>query len=171
MNHPGGRTIPHGTRTRAEVERWYGLHGPALAAYAAALLGDRSAADDVVQQVFLRLLAGEVPAPEDPRPYLFGAVRNVAMNFRRGERREAARRQASPMFDAPPESQEARVALEEAIDGLPAEQREIVMLRVWGEMTIEEAAGVAGIPPNTAASRYRYALAKLRERMAPFAGE
>ena len=46
---------------------------------------------------------------------------------------------------------------------LPAEQREVVVMKVWGEMTLEEMAQVLEIPVNTVASRYRYALGKLRE--------
>jgi hypothetical protein len=49
--------------------------------------------------------------------------------------------------------------------------REIMILRAWGEMTFEEAAAVLDISPNTAASRYRYALAKLKERLKPLAKE
>jgi RNA polymerase sigma-70 factor (ECF subfamily) len=54
---------------------------------------------------------------------------------------------------------------------LPDEQREIVLLRVWGQMTFEEAATALDISPNTAASRYRYALVKLKERLQPLAKE
>ena len=46
-----------------------------------------------------------------------------------------------------------------------------MILRVWGEMTFEETAAVLDISPNTAASRYRYALAKLKERLKPLAKE
>jgi RNA polymerase sigma-70 factor (ECF subfamily) len=54
---------------------------------------------------------------------------------------------------------------------LPDEQREITILRVWGQMTLEEAAAVLDISPNTAASRYRYALSKLKERLKPLSQE
>ena len=54
--------------------------------------------------------------------------------------------------------------LEKALADLPEEQREVVVLRVWGEMTLQAAADVLDVPLNTAASRYRYALDKLRQR-------
>jgi RNA polymerase sigma factor (sigma-70 family) len=55
------------------------------------------------------------------------------------------------------------IALQSALRRLPDEQREIVVLRVWGQLTFEEAAAIIGVSPNTAASRYRYGLAKLKE--------
>jgi RNA polymerase sigma-70 factor (ECF subfamily) len=63
------------------------------------------------------------------------------------------------------------LAIQSALGDLPEEQREIVVLRVWGQLTFEEAALALDIPANTAASRYRYALAKLKERLQPLAKE
>jgi RNA polymerase sigma-70 factor (ECF subfamily) len=62
---------------------------------------------------------------------------------------------------------DAALALQEAMRALPEEQMEIVVMRIWGGMTLEEAAETIGVPLNTAASRYRYALAKLREQLKP----
>ena len=50
---------------------------------------------------------------------------------------------------------------------LPEDQRQVVVLHVWGEFTFSQTAEVLGISSNTAASRYRYALANLRELMLP----
>jgi RNA polymerase sigma-70 factor (ECF subfamily) len=57
------------------------------------------------------------------------------------------------------------LAVEQAMATLPSEQREVVVLHIWGGLTFQEVAGVLAIPANTAASRYRYALSKLRETM------
>jgi RNA polymerase sigma-70 factor (ECF subfamily) len=67
--------------------------------------------------------------------------------------------------------EEVGLALQSALRELPEEQRAIIVLRVWGQMTIEEAALALDISPNTAASRYRYGLAKLKERLEPLAKE
>ena len=56
-------------------------------------------------------------------------------------------------------------AIEIALGCLPAEQREVLVLKIWGELTFEEIARQLGVPPNTAASRYRYALAALRREL------
>jgi RNA polymerase sigma-70 factor, ECF subfamily len=55
--------------------------------------------------------------------------------------------------------------LQKALGDLPEEQREVVMMRIWSGMTLEEIGTATGVTPNTAASRYRYALDKLRERL------
>ena len=147
--------------TNDDVQGLYRQFGPALLAYGASLLGDRAAAEDVLHQVFLEML-GKISMPQEPRPYLFRAVRNRALNSRRGSERLTAldhhewlvRTEATML---------AAIAIEKAMRELPAEQREVVVMKVWGEMTLEEMAQVLEIPVNTVASRYRYALGKLRE--------
>ena len=57
--------------------------------------------------------------------------------------------------------------IEAALQRLPAEQREVLVLKIWNELTFEQIAETLGIPPNTAASRYRYALAALRKELKP----
>lgn len=148
---------------RGEAHRWYDEHGPALLAYAAALLRDPSAAEDVLHQVFLQLLRGRVAISGDPAPYLFRAVRNTALNHLRGQSREVELADGGVWLESPDGSRETSLALQSALKALPDEQREMVVLKVWGQMTFEEAANVVGISPNTAASRYRYGLEKLKE--------
>ncbi|MEI8197916.1 MAG: sigma-70 family RNA polymerase sigma factor, partial [Phycisphaerae bacterium] len=53
--------------------------------------------------------------------------------------------------------------LENALRRLPPEQREVIQLKFYEQLTFAQIADILGIPPNTAASRYRYALAHLRE--------
>jgi RNA polymerase sigma-70 factor (ECF subfamily) len=59
----------------------------------------------------------------------------------------------------------ARVA--RALAEIPGEQREVAVLKVYGQLKFREIADTLGIPMNTAQSRYRYALAALRKRLAP----
>ena len=148
---------------REDVRRLYEEHGRALLAYASALLRDPSAAQDVLHQVFLKLLAGRAAIDGPPAPYLFRAVRNAALNHIRGQSREVELDEAVLWLESPAVSRETIVALQSALQRLPLEQREVVVLHVWGQLTFDEAAAIAGISPNTAASRYRYALEKLRE--------
>jgi RNA polymerase sigma-70 factor (ECF subfamily) len=54
------------------------------------------------------------------------------------------------------------VRLEQALRALPAEQREVISLKVDGGLTFAEIAALLGVSANTAASRYRYALEKMR---------
>ena len=61
---------------------------------------------------------------------------------------------------------ERRAAVEAALRRLPEAQREVLVLKVWGELSFPQIAATLDIPTNTAASRYRYALARLREELA-----
>jgi RNA polymerase sigma-70 factor (ECF subfamily) len=143
--------------------RWYDEQGRALLAYASALLRDPSAAEDVLHQVFLNLLRGRAAIDGDPKGYLFRAVRNTALNHMRGQSREVELADGGVWLESADGSAETSIALQSALKALPDEQREIVVLKTWGQLTFEEAAAVVGISPNTAASRYRYGLEKLKE--------
>jgi len=141
----------------------YERHGRALLAYACALLRDPSAAEDVLHQVFLNVLRGRAAINGDPVPYLFRAIRNTALNHIRGQSREVELAGAGVWLESPDGRTEESLALQSALATLPAEQREVVVLKIWGQLTFEEAAAVIGVSPNTAASRYRYGLEKLKE--------
>ena len=80
-----------------------------------------------------------------------------------------SRRRSSPAQD--PDELAFQAALESALAELPPEQREAVHLKAWGGFTFEEIASALGISPNTAASRYRYGLDKLRTRLRPLYDE
>jgi RNA polymerase sigma-70 factor (ECF subfamily) len=54
---------------------------------------------------------------------------------------------------------------------LPAEQKEVLVMKIWGDLTFQQIADALDIPPGTAASRYRYALDALREEMKPGASQ
>ena len=149
-------------RERAElVGRLYDEHGASLYRYALMLLADHAAAEDAVQQVFAAVM--RQPAIANPAHYLRRAVRNECYSVLR-------RRVSQPVLDRPllePITTEAvsadeRIALERAIVALPPEQREVIHLHVFEGMTFQEAADAAGESINTMASRYRYALEKLR---------
>ncbi len=120
-------------------------------------------AEDALQDVFLSLVdRGRGVASIERLPaYLFGVARNIAA-------RRLRRRQTNSTNPGMPASPRTRhnmtegLALREAVRELPPEQAEVVVLKVWQEMTFAEISAVLDISPNTAASRYRYALAKLR---------
>jgi RNA polymerase sigma-70 factor (ECF subfamily) len=157
--------------TRDEVRALYERHGPVLLAYAVSLLRNRSASEDVLHQVFMKLLQRDLPINGQALHYLFRAIRNTALNYRRARLREEELPIDGHLLESPPGLEAVGLALQTELADLPDEQREIVLLRVWGQMTFEEAATALDISPNTAASRYRYALVKLKERLQPLAKE
>jgi RNA polymerase sigma-70 factor (ECF subfamily) len=152
-------------------QRWlaalYEAHGRALLAYATALVNDRATGEDLLHQVFARLLSGGIGITGPPLPYLCRAVRNAAFNRKRDRARETALEGHDAWLEAPSGLEEIALTIESAMRHLPDEQREVMALRVWGEMTFEEIARTLGISPNTVASRYRYGLAKLRAVLKP----
>jgi len=153
-----------------EVQSLYQQHGPGLLLYACSLLGRKHAAEDVLQQVFMRILQQNT-IPEEPKPYLFRAVHNTALNLIRGESTQVELADTEPWFEAPEQDHTARLTLTTELMRVPQDQRQVLVLHLWGGLTFDEIASVLGISLNTAASRYRYALQKLRAAMRPEASQ
>jgi RNA polymerase sigma-70 factor (ECF subfamily) len=158
-------------RKETETEgaaRLYDSFGPSLFRYALMILGRRDAAEDAIQQVFVALIDGGTRDIADPRAYLRTAVRNACYShLRAGRGRAPGTVTAEEILEARPDtseplSAEDRLALEAGLLALPAEQREVIHLHVFEGLTFKEVAAATGEPPNTVASRYRYALGKLR---------
>lgn len=149
----------------AEIRQLYEQHGAALLLYARSFAGDTAAGEDLVHEVFLKLLRGETEVPDIPLGYLYRAVRNTALNALRDRRSHAVQDNEIAWFQQREGKQEEELALQSALRELPEDQRAAVIMRIWGGMTLEEVADATGVPVSTVASRYRYALEKLRERL------
>jgi RNA polymerase sigma-70 factor (ECF subfamily) len=152
---------------RADIERLYEQHGRVLLAYACSLVRSVAEAEDLVHQVFTRLLRGDVVITGPPLAYLCRAIRNTALNQRRTWHRETALDDDVRWLEAPAGLEDSALAIERSMARLPLQQREVVILHVWGGLTFAEIADTLSISANTAASRYRYALGKLREALKP----
>lgn len=152
---------------RAELGRLYDRYGPSLYRYAAMILADPSGAEDALHQVFAALIAAPRTLDHEEH-YLRRAVRNECYSVLRRQGRAAA---VAPLLEAEPSgvpvSTDERLALETAIRELPPEQREVLHLHVFEGRTFQEIADACGESINTIASRYRYALAKLRQMLTP----
>jgi len=133
-------------------------------AYACSCGLDFASAEDVVQQVFLNMLA-KTFKPEVPLAYLYRATRNACLNLHRYRARETGLPEAQIWLTHNTGNREEIFTLQEALQDLPEEQRETVFLRIWSGMTLFEIAEATETPINTVASRYRYALEKLRHRL------
>ena len=150
-----------------EVEQLYHRHGPALLLFAAAITGERSRAQDVLHQVFLKLMEDQhLRRAADVKAYLFACVRNAALNNARINRRDVALTDEGLAWFEPPARDFAEEEnLRRALAELPDDQREVTVLHIWGELTFAQIGDLLAISANTAASRYRYALVRLRELM------
>ncbi len=154
----------------ADWETLYDEHAAALSLYARQWLPCAADAEDAVQDAFVRLLKSPKAFGHRPVPVLYQAVKWAALDRarragRRGKREEqsVAPGDEEVMFEDPVERRERRELVEEALRALPGEQREVLVLHIWGELGFREIGVTLGISPNTAASRYRYALKKLGE--------
>ena len=154
------------SKDATEIEFSYRRYGSALLLYAAAFTGERSRAQDAVQQVFLKLLESDsLRNALDAKSYLFACVRNAVLNERKARQRDVALDPECAWFEPPHRDFAAELNLRQALWELPEDQREVTILHIWGELTFAQVAEVLNISANTAASRYRYALTKLREAL------
>lgn len=153
-------------RNTDEIETLYRQHGAALLLFASAISGDRGRAQDAVHQVFLKAIEnGSVSQAINKKAYLFACVRNAVLNEAKLQDRNMSLDVNSAWFSPPGRDYAGEQNLRRALGKLPDDQREVIVLHVWGELTFSEIADLLGVSSNTAASRYRYALAKLRGSM------
>jgi RNA polymerase sigma-70 factor (ECF subfamily) len=157
----------------AQARRFYALLAPGLTLFARTICRDDALADDCVQGAFLRALRApfwQIRGVDDPRAWMASLVRSEALTMQRTRRRAAAREAAASngrLLDdalAP-----ADPALRHAIDRLPDEMREIVILRHLCGLTFDQAASVLDQNRNTLAARHRRAIERLRDALAPAA--
>lgn len=150
---------------------WFETYGARLLLVARQWTRSASDAEDVVQEAFVRYWRQQRGLPGDPLPLLITSVRRAALDLirrsARRERREQAQvdLQAEAWFEPNRDGDERANRLEEAVVQLPSEQREVLVLKIWGELTFAQIAEQLALSPNTAASRYRYALGALRDKL------
>jgi len=150
---------------------WLDRHGPALVLLARQWAPSRTDAEDVVQDAFVRFWRSRERIAE-PAAYLYACVKHCALDAQRGRQRQLrreiaiARAESEPLFACLLEDRERQAAIEAALRGLPAEQSEVLVMKIWGGLSFPQIAAALEISANTAASRYRYALARLREALA-----
>jgi RNA polymerase sigma-70 factor, ECF subfamily len=157
----------------ASHEEWkncFAEAAPGLVLFARQFVRSVADAEDIVQEAFVKFWRKQHPIGN--RALLFATVRSTALDLLRRDSRRA-RREADAASDAeqavPPQfntASESEQQLAAAVDRLPAEQREVLVMKIWNELTFAEIASVLGISQNTAASRYRYALAALKKNFA-----
>jgi len=144
---------------------------PKLRRYARALTKDPVAAEDLVQDCLERAWTrGHLWRDRgDPRPWLFTIMHNVFVNTVRSHNRrrgEVGYELSEDLHDPRPPSQERAMNLRDldsALQRLPGEQREVLLLVCLEEMTYQQVADVLGLPIGTVMSRLHRARERLRE--------
>jgi len=124
--------------------------------------------EDVVQDSFCKL-AGQSTPPDDPLAWLYRVTRNAAIDAgkieRRRQRREAAVARPVRWFDEDAIDGLDQKTAVAALQSLPDEQREVIVGRLWGGMSLQKVAAVAGCSVSSAHRRFEAGIAALRERL------
>ena len=149
---------------------WFARHGAKLLMFARQQARNPADAEDLLQEAFVRIWRLYGHTGEVPPGLVYRAIRRLAIDWARSldrrvirEDNVAADMEKNAWFDRSMERNERRDALLKAVHLLPAEQKEVITLKIWGEQTFDEIAKTLGISLNTAASRYRYAMSKLKK--------
>jgi RNA polymerase sigma-70 factor, ECF subfamily len=155
----------------SDWQTWLDRHGAALLLLARQFATSQADAEDIVQDAFVRFWRSRTTVA-DAAAYLYACVKRAALDRLRGQERRkrreqrAARPESQPLFVSPVEQAERNVLIQAALAALPTEQAEVLVMKIWGGLSFPQIAEATDTSPNTAASRYRYALARMREALA-----
>ena len=162
------------------MDRLVERHAGAVYAFARRMVGDGPLVEDLVQEVWLKVLRGTSGFDGRSRftTWLFAVTRNACLDHARRRRRAPVVEEAA---DAPADGagvdgladpsppvidrvarRELSGLLEQAVAALPLEQREVFLLREQTDMSFQEISAALGVPRDTVKSRMRYALGHVR---------
>ena len=163
------------------LEETYRDHAPALFRFLIRLTGDDAETRDLLQDIFVRLARSPRmwEGVDAPRSYLFRLAHRLFLDrHRREETRQRyddlawqERETIAAPEPLPEDLAWVRETLAASLQSLPPEQRAVVLLKIHEEMTFAEIAAALDLSAHTAASRYRYALDKLRRDLRPLQRE
>ena len=171
--------LAYGGGDGAAFEALYARHRGPLFRFLAHQLRDHALAEELYQDVWQRVIVARARYRPEARfsTWLYQIAHNrIADHWRALQHRPAApadaqertEREADPQD---PERQlsafEERRRLQRALQELPEDQREVVLLRLEQELTLEQIGAITGVGRETVKSRLRYALDKLRQRLTP----
>lgn len=169
-------------------EQLLGRHKKAVFNFCLRMVGDRTAAEDALQEVFLKVVKSAKSWERQAKftTWLYTIARNHCIDaLRKASYRKTAsldqslngseddgatlgdrvRDEEGISPDRGAESERLRPKLEKALASLPEEQREVFVMREYAGMPFKDIASVVGVPENTVKSRMRYALEHLRTHL------
>ena len=148
---------------------WFAKHGGKLLLFARQQARYPDDAEDLLQEAFVRMWRLYGHTGEVSPGLVYRAIRRLAIDWARSLDRRKIREEKvsldSPLsssFERSLERDERNQALLRAVESLPKEQGEVLTLKIWGELTFDEIGRTLDLSLNTVASRYRYALQKLK---------
>ena len=151
----------------ARLSAWFEAHAARLVLYARQICGPR--AQDVVQEAFVSLMQ-EAREPGNVRSWLYRAVRNGAISATRSDqarvrRHEALAKLSSGWFEPKPDDLIDAAAAQQCLEGLPPARREVIVLRIWSDLSFPEIGELTGLAVSTVFDHYRAGLAAIRKQM------
>jgi RNA polymerase sigma-70 factor (ECF subfamily) len=157
-----------------ELEQVYDAYASGLFHYLVAFTKTEADAHDLLQELFIKLARGARTELQSEKAFLYRSAHNLAIDWLRrrkvrwdSEERLLQELDEDPQRAADPDADFLARRFAEAMKTLPDEQRTVAQLKLWDGLTYEEIAEAQGIPLNTAVSRCRYALEKLRAFLRP----
>jgi RNA polymerase sigma-70 factor (ECF subfamily) len=149
----------------------FDLTSQRLVRYAATITRNQHDAEDAVQAALVRVArqSSLLSQADQPWPYLLRMVRNEALQIIRRKKRWSLFANLSDLLTRrlvdEIEQEESHRAVWLALRTLPSEQAEVVVLKIWEDMTFAEIGKILEVSTFTAASRYRYAMIKLTNKL------
>ena len=160
---------------RSTLERLYDQEAEGIFRYALALAGSEGIARDILQEVFVKLARDglSLQSVQEQRSYLLRMARNGFID--RVRRDQSARERGErwgrefgfEVREDDPDRREFARWIEKGLAALPEKQRSVVVLHLWDGLTFAQIGAVCEVSANTAASRYRYGIDKLRTCLRP----
>ena len=152
----------------SDWEQWLACHAPAFLLFARQQARCEADAQDLVQEAVIESWQRQAEGAPPPLGLVFATIRRRAIDLGRSQDRRTGRELAANLeapqcwFDSSVEDRERSRLIQQAMSNLAEIYREVIVLKIWGDLTFAQIAEVLAIPANTAASRYRYGLAGLR---------
>ncbi len=156
-------------------KQWLAENGPRLLLFARGWSNNRQDAEDLVQDAILRMWHHQEDKGGGPPdlPLVFSTIRFCGLNHHRSESRRRKREESviylndfqDVWLDPLLEEDEEAMILRDAVQNLSQKLREVVVMKFWGGLTFLQISETLAISPNTAASRYRYALEQLAHEL------
>ena len=154
-----------------EWKQWLAVNGPRLLLFARGWSNCCQDAEDLVQDAILRMWHHQADKGHKPPdlPLVFSTIRFCGLNHHRSESRRRKREESviyladfkDVWLDPVLEEDEEALILRDSVQNLSQKLREVVVMKFWGGLTFLQISETLAISPNTAASRYRYALEQL----------
>jgi len=149
----------------------YDAYAAPLYRYLLTFVGSEEDAEDALQEVFVAVGRIGLKHIRDVQPYLFQTARRQAISLLRKRRRRAREPEVAAQLSwidieaCPDDDRALAIDLGRALQSLPPDQREVIVLHLSEGFTFPEIAALCGVSANTSASRYRLALGKLRDAL------